>query len=217
MLFAAIDYLQFTRRRGSYSDEAVRRDGGRLATSENFPDISGFRPDHLFFYHGAASILSWSVTYYTSSVWSHTGIFTEDGRVIDPTTSGVFEHPLSDYFDGKSYIKIMRLDPAPTLDQEAGILDFLRNQVEARFNWAGITRLFLMIICGAHANYRFRFSADILILLALLVPFALLHSVVGWTLSVIASVYLFIVCLNTSKRRAMRQNLADQGLNLSSR
>jgi cell wall-associated NlpC family hydrolase len=49
------------------------------------------------------------VMYYTSSAWSHMGVFTENGNIIDATTGGVIEHPLSDYFDGKSYIVVKRL------------------------------------------------------------------------------------------------------------
>jgi hypothetical protein len=72
--------------------------------AENFPSLGEYGAGKLFFYHGCNSFSSWLVMYFTSSIWSHTGAFTENGFVVDATTSGVIERPLYDYFDGKSYI-----------------------------------------------------------------------------------------------------------------
>lgn len=208
MIFAALDFVRYKLRRGKYSAKAIRAEGGQLATSANFAKIEAFGPDHLFFYHNADSFRSWFIMYFTSSVWSHTGMFTEQGNIIDATTSGVIEHPLSDYFDGRSYIAIKTFKEKLSQEQIAGILDFSRGQIGCGFNWRGIWRLFFSIILGAHASHRPRFSADIFIALLTLWPLMLVSSGFAFLLVTIAGLYLLAVLVNTPKRLAMRRILA---------
>src|SRR6266853_580503 len=103
MIFAILDYMDYRCRRGAYSDALLRAEGGRLAAGENFPRPEQFKTGDLVFLHTADSFLSWLVMYYTSSVWSHVASVSENGYIIDAATSGVLEHPFSDYLDGKSY------------------------------------------------------------------------------------------------------------------
>ncbi len=91
-------------------------------------------PRHTFVYHTRDSFLSWLVMYYTVSVWSHVGTFTEHGHIIDATTAGVIEHPLSDYFDGKSYIIILAVkDGLYSEEQAAKSLEWGRSQIGCGF------------------------------------------------------------------------------------
>jgi hypothetical protein len=138
MIFAALDYLRYKLRKGNYSDSAIRAEGGRLAIAENFADWERLASGHIFMYHGADSILSWSVMYFTSSIWSHTGMFTEHGRIVDSTTGGVVEHSLSDYFDGRSYMAILTFKEPLSLQESSSLVTSLRRDVGCRFNWRGI-------------------------------------------------------------------------------
>ncbi len=215
MLFAILDYINYRRRRGHYSDESIRKEGGRLAAPENFPMLLDLGPRHRFVYHTRDSFLSWLVMYYTASVWSHVGNFTERGHIIDATTAGVIEHPLSDYFDGKSYIIILAAKKGLVSDEQlAKSLEWGRRQIGCGFNWPGLRRFFWSIVFGAHANYRFRVSGDILILLLVLCPLAYLSHTFGVLLLLVSSLYVFIVVMNTTKRRAMRRMLTESGVNL---
>src|ERR1017187_7658324 len=106
MLFAALDYWRYTQRMGRFSDKTIREDGGILATRDKLHEIETIKPGRLIFYSCTDSFQSWLIMYYTSSVWAHVTTASYDGNIIDTTTSGVIEHPLSDYLDGKSYISI---------------------------------------------------------------------------------------------------------------
>jgi hypothetical protein len=153
--------------------------------------------------------------YYTASVWSHVGAFTEHGRIIDATTAGVIEHPLSDYFDGKSYIIILTVKDGLYSDEQAAqSLAWGRSQIGCGFNWLGLWRFFLCIILGKHANYRFRVSGDILIALLALCPLTYWNRALGISLAIVSAMYIVIVAVNTPKRRAMRRILTEQGITL---
>lgn len=212
MIFAALDYLRYRLRKGNYSDRAIRAEGGRLAIAENFPDWNTLESGHIFMYHGAGSVLSWSVMYFTSSIWSHTGMFTEHGRIVDATTGGVVEHPFSDYFDGRSYMGILTFKQPLSAQESSSLVTSLRKAVGCRFSWRGIWRLFFHIILGAHASYRVRFSVDVLIVLAMFSPLVLLSPAFAWVLTALAVLYMIAVLVNAPKRTHMRQILAAQGV-----
>jgi hypothetical protein len=153
MLFAILDYLRYRRRKGIYSDAKLQKQGGRLAIAENFPDVASFDPGYLFFCHTRYSVLSWLVMYYTSFPWSHTGSFSERGRIIDVTTTGVIEHSLSDYFDGRSFIAIRGLKEEVFSDeQKAAMLKWLRDRVGHKYAWSKVLTFFWKIISGS-TNY----------------------------------------------------------------
>jgi hypothetical protein len=111
MIFAVLDYISYRFRRGAYSDERIQAEGGSLATKENYPHPERFRPGDIVFLHTADSFLSWTVMYYTSSVWSHTATVTTDGNIVDATTGGVFEHPLDDYLSMAGATSWLRPSP----------------------------------------------------------------------------------------------------------
>ena len=167
-------------------------------------------PRHTFVYHTRDSFLSWLVMYYTASVWSHVGVFTEHGYILDATTSGVIEHPFSDYFDGKSYIVVLAIkNGLVTEDQLAKSLEWGRRQIGVGFGWFGMWCFYWSIVFGAHAHYRFRVSADFLILSLALSPLAYMSHAFGVLLLLVSAMYVLIVMVNTPKRRAMRLRLTD--------
>lgn len=208
MLFAALDYLRYRRRRGMYSDEAIRKEGALLATPENFSPVEELPPCGLVFYSATDSFQSWLVMYYTGSVWSHVATLTYHGNIIDATTRGVIEHPLLDYLDGKSYVAIRRVKGMS--DQKADrVIQYMRTTLGGGFNWIGILRLYCYIVLGAHADYQFRVSLDVIILFFLISPIALFSRRMWFGLAILMAFYLIVVALNTPKRRKMRRILAD--------
>lgn len=212
MLFALLDYLKYRARKGPYSTAAIRAQGGRLAVPENCPGFENFGPEYLFVYHRANSFTSWAVMYYTSSVWSHVGKFSENGNVIDATTGGVIEHPFADYFDGKSFVTALKLKEPITDQQRTAMLKWGRERIGDRFGWEKIVLFFFAIVFGAHESYRFRFSADFAILALALSPIALLSKRFGLILGALAVLYVLTVMLNTPKRRRMAKILVEQGI-----
>jgi hypothetical protein len=213
MIFAILDYINYRSRRRAYSDALLRAEGGRLATEENFPRPEQFKTGDLVFLHTADSFLSWLVMYYTSSVWSHVASVSENGYIIDATTSGVLEHSFADYLDGKSYILMKRVREI-TDEQRQKMLTSCREQVGGRFNWVGVVRLFLDIVCGFHARYRVHFSVDFLLLAACFTPLWLLSRVIGTCVVVAATAYLLVVIATTPIRHAMRRRFLLGGIPL---
>src|ERR1039458_498005 len=179
MIFAILDYMNYRRRRGTYSDASIRAEGGQLAVPENFPHPEQFKMPTLVALHTADCFLSWLVMYYTSSVWSHVASFSENGYIIDATTDGVIEHPFSDYLDGKSYILIKTFEIKTTDEQQKGVLAWAREQVGCGFNWVGVIRLFLYTIFGFRDKYRVRYSVDFLLLAGCFTPIWLVRPSIG--------------------------------------
>ena len=185
MIFAIIDYARYKRRVGPYSDNSIKSKGGRLAVPESFPMLQQLGPQHMFIYHRRDSFMSWLVMYFTGSVWSHVGIFTECGNIIDVTTKyGVIEHPLSDYFDNKSYLVIRELNEGTyTNENLTKMLEWGRNQIgHVKFSWMGVIAKGFLIVLGRHPSYKIRISADVFILLLTISPLALLSHTLGASL-----------------------------------
>ena len=207
MLLALTDYICYRLGKGHYSPDAFAQQHAVLAIPENFPDLSRFLPGDIFFYHTRNSFISWIIMYYTNGIWSHTGTIAGGGRIIDATTSGVIEHPLSDYLDGNGYIAIKKIDITDAGREK--MMAFMRQQLGKDFNWTGVLRLFLCIVFGAHAHYSVRYLMDFLLLAAAM------WAILFWTrlgqMSIVFAVaaYLIIVILNTPKRISKRQCLAQ--------
>lgn len=189
-----------------YSDENIIKQGGRLAVPENFTKVALFGPRYLFFCHTRYSVISWLIMYYTSSVWSHVGHFSEKGLVIDTTTSGVIEHPFSDYFDGRSFIVIMSLKEGLASEEKlTKVLQWNRNRLGSRFDWIGIFRFFWAIVLGRIHHYRIRFSGDFLIMALLFATLSLWNPMIKILIGSVSAIYMLTVIANTPRRRAMRK------------
>lgn len=209
MFFALLDYMKYRRRKGIYRDENIRKLGGRLAVPENFSEVASYNPSYLFFCHTRYSIVSWLIMYYTSSVWSHVGSFSEKGRIIDATTKGYIEHPFSDYFDGRSFIAILALKEGIASEEYlAEVLRWGRSHLGLGFNWLAVFRFLWVIVSGAHAHYRIRFSVDFLIVALILSPLSLWSPVIGILVGCVSAIYVLTVVANTPRRRAMQKALA---------
>lgn len=209
MLFAATDYIAYLLRKGPYSHAAMIRQGAALATQDNFPHLNACHPGDIFFYHTRRSIISWMIMYFTDSIWSHTGCFVGNGRIIDATTSGVIEHPIADYCDGNGYMSIASVRDITEVQRQA-MVGFMRRQVGARFNWVGVIRLFLSIISGAHAHYRARYMIDILLSSMGCIVAFFWYQPAQVLISCAAILYVLVVLANTPRRRAMRTILSNQ-------
>ena len=103
MIFALIDYAQYRFHTGSYSDAALYAEGWIPATPHNFSGGNEPKPGNYFVMHRRRSTTSWFIMYGTQSRANHAGLFAGNGLVIDALVSGVTQHPLSDYFDGRTY------------------------------------------------------------------------------------------------------------------
>ncbi len=203
MLFATWDYLCYRLGKGIYSPAQLERQGAQLGTRENFPDFANCKPGDASFLHTRGSFLSWMIMYYTDSIWSHVGIFEENGQVIDATTGGVLKHQFYDYCDGFTYIAIRHLKDA-TDEQRGRGLRWLETQIGKGYNWGGVVRLFLMIIMGKKAPYRFRFFLDFLVLLLPIVLFGWWHSALWWFAAVVIAAYGIVVAINVLRRLCRR-------------
>ncbi len=166
MLFALFDYYQYRTRRGKYSASNIERGGARLATSENFADISSHRPGDVFFMHTMNSVISWLIMYFTDSMWSHVGIISQDDYVVDATTAGVIEHPFSDYLDGQAFLLIV--DTKIADERRAEALALVRSEIGTPYGWITVLRMGLDIVFGNRKDTHPRIFADVLIALTLL-------------------------------------------------
>lgn len=207
MIFAIVYWVKYRTQRGRYSDESVGREGGKRATHSNFPDASKYAVGDLVFLHPRNSFISWVVMYYTSGIWSHTAIVSENGHVIDATLAGVVEHPFNDYIDGQSFISVRTFKIPLSQFQKDSILQFMRSQIGAGYNWMGVVRLWSAIALGVHANYRVCFSADIVIVLWCLFLFGHEFPWVKMVSACVGLTYVAVVILTTPLRRAMRVRL----------
>lgn len=176
----------------------------------NFPRYREWDAGRLFFLHGVGSWQSWAVMYYTSSIWSHVGSFTEDGRIIHATTGGVIEHDFSDLFDGRSYIMINVFSEMPSAEIKAEITSTMRSQLGSGFNWAGVFRFWLAIVTGAHADYRLKHSLDLGVLAGCFASLGFLFPAISYFSLTGYAIYGTLVLINIPRRQAMRAILRGQ-------
>jgi hypothetical protein len=211
MLFALVDYLNYRAERGPYSANAIESQGGHLADKHLTYRIEALRPADLFFYHGRGSLLSWAVMYFTHSIWSHVGTCVGDGKIVDATTSGVVEHRLTDYLDGRGYLAFRTVQGISD-EQRADVARYARSTVGAGYNWSGVFRLFGAIITGYHAHFRWRFAVDVLIFAAMLATLGLLWPPLSIASFASAIVYLRLLLISWPSRQSMRRILKEQGV-----
>ncbi len=213
MLFASLDYLQYRLQRGAYSRQALEAQGGRLATSTNFPEGGRGEAGNYFVMHTRTSTLSWLIMYLTHSAWSHAGIFARGGYVVDATTAGMLKHRFSDYMDGRSYVMISDL---PLSEEErSNVIERAESLVGAAYGWGKALRMGRRIVLGRHHNYHPRISADILLTLALLsLPALAWPRVLVFTGS-LAVMYVVVVLCNWPYRRRVRKQASASSTGIS--
>jgi hypothetical protein len=79
--------------------------------------------------------------YVTGSLWSHVGILTSEGTVMEAITQGAVERPVSCYFDGKHYLCIKPLNSTFTDERRREIVSHGRSMLGIRYGWAQAIRL----------------------------------------------------------------------------
>lgn len=163
MIFGAIDALHYFRRTGPYSDSTLRAQGLLLATAENFPNWTEWSLGHLVFVSTAGSLVSWLIMFVSNSVMSHTAMVYGDGILNDVTSAGVHRHPISDYFDRRSYMCVV--PPLKGTDLEFA-KQFMDRALCAKYNYLGVIRLGFNILIGNNYSFSWKAVADILIVLA---------------------------------------------------
>lgn len=207
MIFALLDYLQFRLQKGVYSPNRIKDQGGKLSIESNFPDYKKHEIGNIFFLHGRDSIKSWGVMYYTNSIWSHTGMFTENSNVTHATTGGVVEHDFAHLLDGESYISIMQLKETLTEIQKEKMLEFSRDQIGCGFNWNGVIKMWISILVGSHAQFRIQYWVDIILLILPLFFLAFIDVRLSLLPISLITLYTATVVANLKKRKSMRERM----------
>lgn len=199
MLFALSDFFKYRKRRGRYSDQSLTEFGLRRATEAGFPNWKTIPLGSFLFASTANSTLSWIVMYVTNSVLSHVAVVYGDGEVHDVTTNGVIRHPISDYFDGQSYLAIKPPHEGVDFDRMRVFLD---STIGHRFDWVGVIKLAFHIVIANSTSFTWRLAGDLLILfsIAIALAWALLPSLIPPTLGT-AAIYLAVVIVNRTVRK----------------
>jgi len=200
VLMAYLDLRQYRLQRGRYSVDSIERQRGRLASLSAF-DISALAPGDIVTFHTRTSTMSWLVMYLTSSVWSHAAMYVGDGEIVDVTTSGGVQHPLSDYLDGESFLVAAR---PPYPHGGARAVEAMRSTVGAPYGWAMAIEIGRQALLGARREYDARHGVDILLVLGLLTLPAI--AIRGWVLvtGVAATGYVAVVVRNRLEWRRLR-------------
>jgi hypothetical protein len=144
--------------------------------------------------------------YYTDSAWSHVGVVVGQNRLSHATTAGVVEQPITDFFDGKTFV-VARRPKGMTADGIGAALRFAEESRGAGYDWIGVCRFLLRIVFGASGLYRVRVSVDILLVAAMLIAFAPVE--LGLAIVALSAVYVLVVVANT--RRRQRERAAING------
>lgn len=163
MIFAVVDALHYFRRTGPYSDSTLRAQGLLPAAAENFPNWMKWPLGHILFVSTAGSLVSWLIMYVSSGVMSHTAMVYGDGILNDVTSVGVHRRPISDYFDGRSYMCVV---PPPKGTDLEFAKQFMDRALGARYNYVGVIRLGFHILIGNNHSFSWKAVADILVILA---------------------------------------------------
>lgn len=195
VLFALTDFALYLARRGPYNDGAIRGLGGVRADPAEavVPTVSN--SVSTFFLHPVRSPISWVIMYLTSSPWSHTGIVFPDGVAFDATVSGVRQHPIADYLDGRGYIGFATAHSIPAENQEAA-RSFFQATVGDGYNWRGAQRLGLSIVLGSHRHWRPRIFADVGLTLLGFAALANWHG--PCAMIALVAFYTYVVILGTN-------------------
>jgi hypothetical protein len=163
MLLGLVDYLNYRRKRGRYSQSSIGRVGLRPATAWNFTP-SQLVPGDLIFLHPVDSSLSWFIMYATNSPVSHMAMSVGSGEIIDATFAGVQVSPFAQLLDGKSYLSIVRLDLS---DEQRGQIRELLSQVIGKpYGWGMALRQGFMQVIGKSDRPNVRLYVDVVLTLA---------------------------------------------------
>lgn len=203
MIFAATDFIQYLLREGPYSEGVFHLQGAFLATPDTASILDQVRDGDGIFCHPLNAFMSWIVMYVTGGPWSHVGILTNQGTVLEAITQGFVERPATCYFDGRHYVCIKRLNA--TDEQRRKVVSLGRQGVGIiKYDWLGAFRLGLVHIFGAHDGWQIRCSIDVVLLLSIFYFVARHSPLVRSVLALLAVAYIAVVFANRPLRRRMR-------------
>lgn len=214
MIFAICDFLKYWLHKGIYSDDGLKKEGAIIASEEILSALEQIKFAFIFV-HTRNNFLSWLVMYYTGpTVWSHCATMVEGGILYDMTTEGGIKHHISDYFDEKTYIKVIPI-PTRTENIRKMIIFSERAVLGGKFAWGKIFRFWLAIITGTDIEYRLRYTLDITIVLLFL--FILSHSIFAIQVFIAAVFFIYISILLFNKLYRKVPNKFDVDIETSVR
>jgi hypothetical protein len=199
VLFALIDYIRYRREVGVYSTASLTAGGAFVATAESFARASSrLRFGDALVVHTRDSAMSWAVMYCTGMPWSHVACVEGSDTIVHATVSGIVRQPLSVFFDGRTILSIARPPREFSAENVAAMRAFLESSIGGGYAWGKAGRLWRAIVLGKHPSYRFRVSADFVLLAAVLaiIPSDGLRVI----LAAATAAYLAVVGYNTRLR-----------------
>src|SRR6266496_6313173 len=102
MLFAAIDFFQYWKQKGRYSEQSLRNQGAVLATPADISTLGPLKPGYFFAVHKRFSVASWIIMYTTGFPWSHQGVIVSSDEMIESNPGvGIRRRPVNGLFDGR--------------------------------------------------------------------------------------------------------------------
>jgi hypothetical protein len=191
MIFAIYDYLIYKLNRGKYSDRKLDEEKAMLLTNDLL-----LEPGNIIFFHTRNSFISWIICYYTDSLWSHVGTISFNNNIIDVTTAGVIEHPLTDYADGNTYYEAWKIKNASNIKIEKIITEMRQQDLGLPYGWFKAFNLFRITIFALQKDaFRLRYLIDFSVLL-LIIYFLVNVFYLKISLAIILSLYWLIVIKN---------------------
>ena len=189
MLFALYDYIKYRLKKGIYSDSALNSEGTLL--TQEYLNNHHIDEGSTIFFHRRNSFLSWTICYYTSSIWSHVATVTENNYVLDVTTLGIIEHSLLDYSDGNIFFCCFKFKDVPQNIIHNGLANRRKN-IGTPYGWLKAIRIFIYIIFAKKKNdFHLKFLIDFLII------FIALYLISTWSILIyIACIYVIMVVTN---------------------
>lgn len=189
MIFAIYDLILYQFHLRKYSNESLAKEKARVLTE---PLIASIPLGSTIFLHTRKSLLSWIIMYYTDSLWSHVGMKSNNTDIIDATTSGVIEHPLSDYANPDIFFIAFTMIDVPE-DIMSNTIQRMKETFLGRpYGWFNVVNIFFHVILAKKSSYRLRFTTEIILLLYffyIVFPFKI-------ELTLLAGIYLLFTLKN---------------------
>lgn len=209
MIFALADFARYLLRKGPYSNGVFARQGAFLATPETVSHLlEGTSDGDLIFIHPLNSFVSWLIMYVTGGPWSHVGILTSGGSVLEVIAHGAVERPATCYFDGKRCVLIKHLIAAITDEQRHQVVSRARSMVGiVKYGWGQGIRLGLRIIFGFSHVWQIRCSIDVVLFLITLWFLSKPFPSLRLGLIVLAGIYIAMVFTTSSSRRKEQESM----------
>jgi hypothetical protein len=210
MLFAILDYLQYRSRTGRYSARQLAAAGGFLADESSLDRLKGVRDGDIVGCHPTNWFVGWLVMYVIDYPFSHVGVLTREGTVVEATLSGTIERPAAAYFDGNHYLRIVRMQGLDD-DKEKKVVAAMRKKIGGGYDLGAAIAKGLRALSGGTLHYSFKHGVDVLLTLAGLALLIRRFPVFGfWGIVALAIGYVVLVIVN---RVALRRASRLSGLN----